>query len=334
MPFKLSGLMLNRVDLCPDGSNPDAHIVLFKSKEGHMPAPKKKVVAKKGQRPSAKPQSKSKKKLEDDDEEEDEEEDDAINKADDEEDDEDLDDDEEEADDDDDDEPVQKGGRRKEDNKDDDEEDKKKKRKKKLAKKMAKAADDEDDDDLDADDDDEELDDEDELVGEEVMKTLPKSVQLIIAKQNDRLRQASKLAKEASAAAAVERDRRESLEFVEKAKRDIPNLTGTDEEKGDLLKALFSGKPLETKVAKAVVKLLKAGDAAVKSLLHSETGSRRARSEDDDDPISQLREKADEVLKANKNITREQAFEKACQDNPDLFREYRIEKRRASREVN
>lgn len=339
MPFKLSGLLLNRVDLCPDGSNPDAHIVLFKSKEGHMPAPKKKVPAKKAKTP-AKPQSKSKKKLEDDDEEEEEEEDDAINKADDDEDeDEDEEEeDEEEEDEDEGDEPtLKKGGRRKEDDEDDDEADKKKKKRgKKPAKKVKKAATDDDDDDADlAGDEDDDLDEDsedDEIVGDEVMKTLPKSVQLLVAKQNDRLKRISKQAREASEMATVEKDRRESLEFVEKAKKDIPNLTGTDEEKGEFLKALFSGKPLETKVAKAIVKLLKAGDAAVKNLLMSETGSRRARTDDEDDAISQLREKAEAIQKADPKLSKEQAFDKACQQNQALYSQYRVEKRRVQRE--
>lgn len=340
MPFKLSGLMLNRVDLCPDGSNPDAHIVLFKSKGGHMPAEKKKLVAKRGKKAVAKPQSKSKKKLEDDDEEEEEEDDDAaVNKSDDDDEDglDDEDDDEEVDDDDDDEEEVAKGGRRKEDNDDeeDDDADKKKKRRKKPAKKVKKAVADDDDDETvdDEGDEDEGLgDDEDDLVDEEVMKTLPKHVQAIVAKQNARLRRIMKTAKEASALATVEKERRETLEFVEKAKRDIPNLTGTAEEKGELLKALFSGKPLESKIAKAIVKLLKAGDAAVKNLLMSETGSRRARTDEDDDAISLLREKAEEIAKKDSKLTKEQAFEKACVDNPDLFKQYRVEKRRASRE--
>lgn len=336
MPFKLSGLMLNRVDLCPDGSNPDAHIVLFKSKEGRMPA-KKKVPARKAKAPQ-KPATKSKKKLEDDDEEEEEEDDDRVieKDADDDEDEDDADAEEEEEEEEDDEPVVKKGGRRKEDQDDDEDEDKSKKRKKgpKSKKSVKKAVADEDDEDEDDEDEDADDDLDVETVDEEVLKTLPKHVQSIVAKQNARLRRVMKTAREAAEMATVEKDRRESLEFVEKAKKDVPSLPGTPEEKGDLLKAIFSGKPLETKVAKAIVKLLKAGDAAVKSLLMSETGSRRARTEEEEDAVSALREKQDEIMKADKKLTKEQAFEKACQDNPDLFIQYKVEKKRAQRAEN
>lgn len=339
---RLSNLMLNRVDLVPAGSNPDSHIVLFKSKEaGVAKALKKKtkVPAKK-----AKPDTRKKKAQEDEDEEDDdlveknedenedddeeeEEDDDAIEKDDDD----DEEDDDDDAEDDEDDEPVAKGG--KGGGKGGGKTAKggkavKGKGAKKATKKSLRSE----------DDDEEEEEEEDELDSEvlDVLKTLPKHVQEGIARTQRTLRQLRKETREASDIAKDERNRRQTLEFVARAKTTIPHLSGTDQEKGELLKAMFSGEPLSKSDAKALLKLLKSGDAAVKNLLMSETGSTRRPSDDDnDDPISLLREKQDEIMKqADFKGTKEQAFEKACILNPDLYKQYRSEKRRATNTTN
>jgi hypothetical protein len=319
MPFRLSGLVLNRVDLCPAGANQGAEIVLFKSKEGSVPkkVPTKKKAAAKvpAKKPVTKtPNTKSKKDEEEDDEEDEEE---VIEKDDDgdEDEDEDADDDADEGDGDDEDE-------------DEDDEDVQKTKKKpakapaKKSKRVAKADDDADDDEediLDAEDDEEEL-------PASVLKSLPVSVQKRLAK-------VSKDAREAREMVAVEKDKRETLEFVAKAKADIPNLTGTPDDKGAMLKALYSGQAITKKVADAIVKLLKTGDAAVRDLLMSETGS-RGRTEEQDTAEAAINEKRDALMKADPKLTSAQARSLACQQNPDLFRKYKIEKARARREDN
>lgn len=333
MPYRLSALKLNRVDLVPDGSNPGAEIVLFKSKEGKRVNKKQAQKKTPVKKTPPKADSRSKSKQRGDEDEEEEEDDDAVTKSEDDEDDDDeeiekdADDDEEENEDDeeeevDEDDDVKKGkgkGKGKE----------KKSVKKTDKKNTAKFAADDDNDELDGigDDDD---DDDVEEIPESVMKALAPGARRAIEKQNRLLAKIRKDAKEARELVAVEKDKRVTLEFIEKAKKDIPDLTGTDEEKGTLLKALYSGAPVAKKMADSIVKLLKTGNAAVHSMLMSETGSRHARSDEEQDAVDELREKAAEIQKSDKKLTKEQAFEKACQDNPDLWRQYKVEKRRQS----
>lgn len=348
MPYKLSGLTLNRVDLVPDGSNPDAHIVLFKSKEKkRMAKTAKRKVAKK---PAAKkPDSRPKGKQRGEEDEEDEDEDVRMSREDDEED-EDVDDD---AADEEDDEDVEKSDDEDEDEDDedeadeDDEEDTAKSKRRKPAKKAAKKpakkvakrsrADDDEEDLADDDEDaiDDEDDDEDLEVEESVLKAMPKAFrskfESFIEKTNQRMSRLQKRTARAAKTATIEKQKREKLEFVEKAKRVIPNLPGTNEEKGEMYQALYSDEPIPADIAKGIVKLLKAGDAAIASLM-TETGRGRARTDEEADAISELREKAEELRKVHKTLSKEQAFEKACQENPDLFSQYKVEKRRATRD--
>jgi hypothetical protein len=332
MPLhRLSGLRLNRVDLVPDGSNPDAHVVLFKAKkEATVPAPKKKVAKK-----TPKPDSRKKTTQRGEDEDDDDEEDIALSREDDD-DEEDEEDEEtvEKADDDDDEDAVA--------DEDDEEEEEEKPRKKvakakggkggkagkggkggKKVKKAAPAAD--DDDALDDEDDDTE----DEPMDEQVLKGLPRAAQTLLTKMSESLSAMRKTARRAEKTANVEKAKRERLEFIEKAKKDIPSLTGTAEEKGDLIQALYSGEPVEKKTADAIVKLLKSGDAAVRSMM-SESGRGRATTDEEDSAVDQLREKAEAIRKVDPKLTKEQAFEKACYDNRDLFTQYKVEKRRRS----
>lgn len=335
MPYKLSGLTLDRVDLVPDGSNPDAHIVLFKAKKGkHMPASKKKVAKK----PVAKKPDSRKKQKQRGDEDDDDDED--IDKAldDDEEDDEDL-----EEDEDDEEEDVEKSDDEDDDEDEDDEEDddeeekpRKKSKSKKPATRKKVAKSDEDDEDL-ADEDDDAEDDDDVELDEAVIKAMPKAQREQFIKamdaMNAKLARVEKRAARGERLAGIEKAKRERVEFIEKAKRVIPMLPGTAEEKGELIQALYSGEPVEKKTADALVKLLKSGDKAVATMMR-ETGHGRARTDEEDDAISQLREKAAALKKADPKLTKEQAFAKACDDNRELYAQYRVEKRRGTRDTD
>lgn len=338
MPYKLSGLLLNRVDLVPDGSNPDAHIMLFKSKEGRVPKPAKKKATSK-----AKADTRSKSKQRGDEDEEEEEDDDLVTKSqDDEDEDEEAEDDEDEVDDEDDEDVSTKKAKSKGKGK------AAKKTPKSKTKKARQAEDGEDVDDQDDeddetddaivkssdDDDEDEADEGDDADGndedgipEDVMKSLPKHVRKALAQQSSELRTLRKESREASRIAKEERERRVRLEFVEKAKQTIPTLPGTDQEKGAVLKAI-ADIPDED-VRKSLRRMLKSGDTAMKSLF-AETGRSTRSSDDDDSPLSQLREIASDLAKADTKLTKEQAFEKACQKHPDLFQKYRVEKRRQS----
>lgn len=335
MPFKLRNLMLNRVDLVPAGANQDAHIVLYKSEEEDN-VPMKKAPAKGAKKKLAKkeddekPVKRSKeldKNLA------------RVRRGEEVElDDEDVLDDEDELDAQDDDEGVEKG---------------KAKSVKGAKKKTAKAADDEDEDDdaesTDEDDEDEEEedvekseddedadaveeDDEEEVeeVPASVLKSLPRKVRETIEKQSAQLRRLSKSAREALRLATIEKNRRERLEFVEKAKQQLPNLTGTAEEKGEVLQAIHNSN-IEKGIVKRLMRMLKSGDGAVRDLLMTETGRRSARNIEADGPLGELREYAKEIQKGDTKLTKEQAFTKACEMHPDLFTQYRRERVRERR---
>lgn len=303
MPFRLSGLLLNRVDLCPAGANPGAEIALFKStKEEDVPAPKKKVAATK----AAKVDSRSKTKQRGDEEDETDEDDSSVTTSDD-----DIvvkADDGDEGDEDD--------AEVVEEDEEEEEEDRPTK-KTKLAKKVKKASapvtTDEDSDDL-------------EDIDTDVMKSLPLSVQKTIMRSQS-------IAKRALAMATVEKDRRVSLEFIEKAKTEIPNLTGSAEEKGEALKALYSGQPIVKAVADRILKLLKSADAAIRTTLMSDFGNRRTRT-DEDSAVAQLEAKRDEILTADPTLTKQQAMARATTEHPTLYKAYRIEKQRARRDAD
>lgn len=319
MAFKLVDLMLNRVDLCGAGANPDAHIVLYKSKEDTVPQPKKKTAKAPARKAKGKADSRSKSKQRGDEEEE-EEEDDAVTKN--------EDDDDDDEDDGDDDAVVD------EDEEEDDDGDsgaraKSKKPAKKPAKgkKVAKADDDDDisDDDADEDDDFEEID-------ERVLKALPRAAREQIERSQRIAKRASERAKQAHELAIAEKTRREHLEFVEKAKKDIPLLPGTDEENGELMQALYSGRALDKKEADKIVKLLKSGNKAMESMM-AESGRQGIDADDDDSPIAQLKSLAKDIREENPKLSEHQAFDKACRDNPKLYAQYKTEKRRRTADV-
>ena len=108
------------------------------------------------------------------------------------------------------------------------------------------------------------------------------------------------------------------------APREIPHLTGTDVEKGAVLQTLF-GK-MDAADAEKVLTMLKTGDKAVASLLGTEIG-KHGEDNSDGTAISELNAKADEIKKADTKLTQQQAFRKACETNPDVYRRYQKERR-------
>lgn len=181
--------------------------------------------------------------------------------------------------------------------------------------------------------------DEDEPVPDRVLKTLPKSVQAILKAQNVRLAKAEAEAKAAREDAASEKAEREKASFAKMAEKDVPNLVGTTEEKGNLLYTL--SKKLDKDEFAAVVKMLKAGSNAAKSLLMSPIGNdadvredgSEARVQKNDGARGELDDKAEEIRKAEPKLSREQAFSKACDQHPKLYRQLRSEKSRTRRVV-
>lgn len=156
--------------------------------------------------------------------------------------------------------------------------------------------------------------------------TVPAHIQKMLDDQNARI---EALAKEnadnkaklekAEETAAIEKAARERVEFIEKAKTEIPTLKGTPEDKGALVQKLYAG--LDKADADAVMDLLKSGDHALKQVMaeKGETGD----DDSSDEAIVKIREKADALQAANPRLTKQQAFKKACDENPALFDEYR-----------
>ncbi len=319
MAYRLSGLTLNRVDLVPDGSNPDAHIVLFKAKKEASVA--KKVTRKKVVKKTPKADTRTKARQNGDDEDEEEEEDEAVITKGEEDDEEEEEEDDEESDDSEDDEEEEEAPSRTKKTK-------KTKPAKKVKKVSAKADDgDEDDEDI-ADEEDDEIDEDDEESAEveKVAKSLPKAAQALFLKMRDDLSAVKKQTRRAEKIAQIEKSKREKLEFVEKAKKTIPSLPGTFEEKGEMIQSLYNGEPVEKKMADAIVKLLKSGDAAVRSMMTS-TGRTSASSEETS-AFDELTEKRDAIMKADPKLTKEAAMERAMRENPAIYRAYRVEKGR------
>lgn len=169
-------------------------------------------------------------------------------------------------------------------------------------------------------------------VTKEVLDALPEEVRKAFEAQNEQIAKAQTDAKSAQEAAAkaeesarVEKERRETLEAVEKAKKDFPNLPGTDAEKATLVKAVLH---LPKNEAELVEKALKAGDAAL-ATINKEIGH--------DDPvmtgaaIEKLNTLAKTLIEKDPTLTFAKAFDTVCLSNPALFAEHRQETKRAAR---
>ena len=158
----------------------------------------------------------------------------------------------------------------------------------------------------------------------EQLEQLSEPVRKMIEDQNTRIAKAEADAKAAQDAVAkadetarVEKEKREHIEAIEKAKKDFPHLAGTDEEKALLVKAIVH---LPAAEAAMVEKCLKSGDAALESL-GKEVGH-------DDavitgEAIEKLNALAKELIVADPKLTFAVAFDKACQAHPDLYTEHR-----------
>lgn len=171
-----------------------------------------------------------------------------------------------------------------------------------------------------------------ETVAVEVPALDPASVQKALDEQREQIAklmadnaaQAARIAK-AEEEARVEKERRETVEFVAKAKTDIPNLPGSDAEKGSLLQKVYAS--CDATTAEGVLSLLKAGDAAQKTLVLMEVG-KSVPTPTDGTALSELNAKAEDIAKAEPRLTKQQAFKRACDQHPDLFDQHRREARR------
>lgn len=151
---------------------------------------------------------------------------------------------------------------------------------------------------------------------EDVVKSLPESVRKM-------LEDAQSKAKAADEAVAKMRAETESAEAIAKA-REIG--IGNPDEIGPVLLRVAKGMTTESDVA-VIEGVLKAASAQTKtSSLYKAYGTAEAV---DGDPETMLKSKADEIARADKSLTAEQAYAKAMDANPALYNAY-IAKRRGA----
>lgn len=151
---------------------------------------------------------------------------------------------------------------------------------------------------------------------EDFMKSLPESVR-------KRFEEAEAKAKAAEEAVAKMQAAAEAQEAIAKA-REMG--VGKPEEVGPLLLRVRKGVTTEAD-AEVLETMLKAQSEQGKvAHLFKSVGSSAAV---DGDPETLIKAKADEIQKANKGMTAEQAYAKAVEDNPSLYNAY-VAKRRAA----
>lgn len=136
--------------------------------------------------------------------------------------------------------------------------------------------------------------------------------------ENERL---AKAADEAAKAARVEKDLRLLGEYKDVAKRRIPALSGSDDEKAKLIKSLHDNLPTEE--AESVMKMLEAGNTAIASHF-SPVGVSGAAGASDAYGKFQAMAK---TRASEKGISFSKAMAAVASENPDLYEQYQAERR-------
>jgi DNA-binding PucR family transcriptional regulator len=156
---------------------------------------------------------------------------------------------------------------------------------------------------------------------------VPASVQKQLDAQAAEIKKANDRAEKAEADAKVEKEARERLRMAGFAKSKIPNLPGTDDEKGNVL--YDAQNVMKKESYDELLKMLEAGDAAMAKTMdpvgEDEDGNAG------DSAVGQLDAIAKQLVKDGKAKTYEIAFDKAAQENPDIYKQYRAERRTESR---
>jgi hypothetical protein len=118
-------------------------------------------------------------------------------------------------------------------------------------------------------------------------------------------------------------ERAELAEFSKRAEKELPNTPGTADEKGRMLRSVE--KIADADARKAALAALKAGDAALAGI-GKQIGAPGSVAESSD-AYAKLEKAAEEIRKSEK-VNEGRAWELAMERNPDLYREYRAEKRK------
>ena len=152
---------------------------------------------------------------------------------------------------------------------------------------------------------------------------IPAAVQKMLDDQATAIAKANARAEAAEAAAKVEKEARERTGMASVAKTKIPHLPGTDIDKGNVLYDME--KSMSKESYEAAVTLLEAGNAAVAKAL--EVSGFDEEGNEGDSAIEKLDAIAKQLVKDGKAKTYEQAFDKAAEENEELYSQYRAEKR-------
>lgn len=118
-----------------------------------------------------------------------------------------------------------------------------------------------------------------------------------------------------------ERDKQATKEFIQKAETEFGNLPTDPKEFGPVLKELASKAPEEYKKLEGVLKA--ANEVIEKGALFAEFG--RSAQTGGNSALDKLNAKAEEIRKADPKLSRQQAFARAVDENPDLYLQYRRE---------
>jgi TolA-binding protein len=124
--------------------------------------------------------------------------------------------------------------------------------------------------------------------------------------------------------AKKERDERITKEFIAKA-AEYKGLSVGAAELGPILKGISEKAPDEYAKLEPILKA--ASEAIQKGNLFKEHGT-GGEASSATDALSKLNQIASEMVQKNAGMTREQAFAKAVEQNPDLYRQYRSETQR------
>jgi hypothetical protein len=123
---------------------------------------------------------------------------------------------------------------------------------------------------------------------------------------------------DAAAAIVKANDERETAVFAKRASDEFPHLAGTVDERAAVLKAI--SKMDETTKASAEA-ILKAAEGAAKFAFSRRGAGGGDGGSDTDTAEAKLNKKAKDIEKANSGLSFAKAYERACEENPDLYEE-------------
>jgi len=163
---------------------------------------------------------------------------------------------------------------------------------------------------------------------DDLMKSLPEPLRELLQKTLSETEVAKREAAEAKEQARIEKDARELQEFTKRAERELASLPGTAQDKGTVLKALYSGQPLVPEQVEKLVHLLKAAEEmARQGKLFSEFG-RTTPTPEPGSAYGRLSALAQDMVVKGESPTFQQAMSTVADRYPELVQEHRQEQRR------